>query len=114
MMITTLLLKTSSLTHAFPSRSLHLSHRCRRSNAMCVNNAASIATISTNFIKNIIEDDIANGKNDGKVLTRFPPEPNGYLHLGHAKSICFNFGVAKEYNGNHCDLYTFFNEHFSR
>ena len=52
-----------------------------------------------NFIKAIIEADIAALKNDGRVLTRFPPEPNGYLHLGHAKSICFNFGVAKEYNG---------------
>jgi hypothetical protein len=52
-----------------------------------------------NFVTNIIEDDLANKKNGRKVITRFPPEPNGYLHLGHAKSINFNFGVAKRYNG---------------
>ena len=57
---------------------------------------------SKNFIQQIIEDDLASGKHQ-EIITRFPPEPNGYLHIGHAKSICINFGFAKQYKGT-CNL----------
>jgi glutaminyl-tRNA synthetase len=58
--------------------------------------------LRTHFVKQIIEDDLASGKHQ-KIITRFPPEPNGYLHIGHAKSICLNFGLALQYHGS-CNL----------
>ncbi|MEM7784873.1 MAG: glutamine--tRNA ligase/YqeY domain fusion protein [Planctomycetota bacterium] len=58
---------------------------------------------SLDFVRQIVADDRASGKNDGRVQTRFPPEPNGYLHMGHSKSICLNFGIAEEFGGK-CNL----------
>ena len=60
---------------------------------------AENTTVSSNFIQNAIEEDLKNGKYSEGIHTRFPPEPNGYLHIGHAKSICLNFGIAKQNNG---------------
>ena len=65
-------------------------------------NSKKLANISTNFIRNIIDEDLSKGKHN-IVITRFPPEPNGYLHIGHAKSICLNFGTASDYEG-YCNL----------
>src|SRR5271169_5478218 len=56
-------------------------------------------TPTPNFIRNIIVEDFHEKKNIGRLITRFPPEPNGYLHIGHAKSICLNFGLAAEFGG---------------
>ncbi len=61
-------------------------------------------TPSANFIRNMIARDLQENKNNGRVHTRFPPEPNGYLHIGHAKSICLNFGIANENEGGVCNL----------
>lgn len=60
--------------------------------------------VSTDFLRSRITEDLAQNKNDGRLATRFPPEPNGYLHIGHAKSICLNFGVALEFQGGTCNL----------
>jgi len=66
-------------------------------------NETKDAALPVNFVQNIITEDLAQGKNQGRVHTRFPPEPNGYLHIGHAKSICLNFGLALA-NGGLCNL----------
>ncbi len=61
------------------------------------------APVATDFIREIIDDELKQGKRGGRVATRFPPEPNGYLHIGHAKSVCLNFGIAAQYGGT-CNL----------
>lgn len=70
---------------------------------MSENNTPEAPKVSKNFLELIVEKDLADGLNDGRLQTRFPPEPNGYLHIGHAKAICMDFGIAQKYGGT-CNL----------
>src|SRR5574344_2906161 len=62
-------------------------------------NEEKVSKKSLNFIEEIVEHDLKEGLNDGRLQTRFPPEPNGYLHIGHAKALCMDFGIAQKYGG---------------
>ena len=68
---------------------------------------------SLNFIEQIVEKDLKEGKNGGRIQTRFPPEPNGYLHIGHAKAICMDFGIAQRYGHRYLSYETYQLVHYS-
>ena len=71
---------------------------------MTTNPSTGAGDAPADFIRSIITEDLAQGTYDGRVITRFPPEPNGYLHIGHAKSICLNFGVGEQFEGARCHM----------
>ena len=64
-----------------------------------INSKEETLNKSLNFIETFVEEDLKAGKNEKRIHTRFPPEPNGYLHIGHAKAICIDFGIAEKYGG---------------
>ena len=89
------------MSEPIPSHSIHPKEK--RTNQSSEENGEKGANRSADFIRAIITQDLKEGRNEGRLHTRFPPEPNGYLHIGHAKSICLNFGVAQEFGGK-CNL----------